>query len=279
MRARPSRRACKRFQPSCRPESPVPNPGLGANTTVIAESTPVRSRTHPRRIRTRAASERFSTLSMGVRPVSLKPDRRAPARGAIDTAQRLQAQVAHGVDGRDSRGRRMPFVGADPGSGQRTLRLGVKLTSGANVEAGLELGRRMTPPMSPERTVQLRGALRWEAPGRQPGGSAERAHRKRPQPAGHPRGIRRPARAGHVARSTAARGGVFGPLPQHPVQLRAHAPVLLTMDSAPQVCFPKPHEMWLHLLGFVQVHKFDNTGSDAHLALPHRSFSRKFLQL
>ena len=39
--------------------------------------------------------------------------------------------------------------------------MGVKLTSGPNVEAGLEFGRLENGRGAPERAVQLRGAFRW----------------------------------------------------------------------------------------------------------------------
>ena len=56
----------------------------------------------------------------------------------------------------------MPFLGAESADGgAQSLRMGVKLTSGPNLEAGLEFGRLENGRGATERAVQLRGALRW----------------------------------------------------------------------------------------------------------------------
>ena len=93
------------------------------------------------------------------------------ARGAaINAAQRYQAELGFGLSGR----RRadtlwVPFVGVEAtGGGGQALRMGVKLTSGANVEMDFELGRRESlngagqgaGPMA-QHTVELRGRMRW----------------------------------------------------------------------------------------------------------------------
>ena len=41
------------------------------------------------------------------------------------------------------------------------LRLGVKLTGGPSLEAGLEFGRRDNGREAPDTAVQLRGSFRW----------------------------------------------------------------------------------------------------------------------
>ena len=88
------------------------------------------------------------------------------ARGAApDAAQRLQANLGYGVQGRKGRALWMPYVGVESGEGgSRALRLGLKLASGPNVEAGLEFGRRDgggAAGQTPERAMQLRWRLRW----------------------------------------------------------------------------------------------------------------------
>ena len=82
---------------------------------------------------------------------------------AFEAAQRYQVELRYGLDGKTGRARWEPFVGVESGEGaSRALRLGVKLTSGRRLDAGLELGRRQgRPGADPEKAVQLRGALRW----------------------------------------------------------------------------------------------------------------------
>ena len=66
-----------------------------------------------------------------------------PARGtAMNAAQRYQAELGYGVEGRRGRALWYPYVGSESaGDGAHSLRVGLKLTSGANVDLGLELGR------------------------------------------------------------------------------------------------------------------------------------------
>ena len=82
---------------------------------------------------------------------------------AFDAAQRYQVELRYGFDGRKGHARWEPYVGVESGDGSsRALRLGVTLTSGRGLDAGLELGRRQgLPGADPEHAVQLRGALRW----------------------------------------------------------------------------------------------------------------------
>ena len=54
-----------------------------------------------------------------------------------------------------------PYIGANAGGGQQTLRLRVKLTSGPTVEAGIAFGRRLTLLTAPEHTIELRRSVRW----------------------------------------------------------------------------------------------------------------------
>ena len=82
---------------------------------------------------------------------------------AFDTAQRYQVELRYGLDGRKGRARWMPFIGVESADGSsQAFRLGVKLSSGRRLDAGLELGRRQgLPGADPEHAVQLRGELRW----------------------------------------------------------------------------------------------------------------------
>ena len=82
---------------------------------------------------------------------------------AFDAAQRYQVELRYGFDGRKGHARWEPYVGVESGDGSsRALRLGVTLTSGRGLDAGLELGRRQgLPGADPEHAVQLRGELRW----------------------------------------------------------------------------------------------------------------------
>ena len=82
---------------------------------------------------------------------------------AFDAAQRYQVELRYGLDGRKGRARWAPYMGVESGDGSsRALRLGVKLTSGRGLDAGLELARRQgRAGADPEQAVQLRGVLRW----------------------------------------------------------------------------------------------------------------------
>ena len=46
-------------------------------------------------------------------------------------------------------------------SGVQSLRVGLKLTSGSDIEAGLEIGQRATLRGETQHAVQLRGSMRW----------------------------------------------------------------------------------------------------------------------
>ena len=82
---------------------------------------------------------------------------------AFDAAQRYQAELRYGLDGPKGRALWVPYMGLESGDGSSlALHLGVTLTSGRRLDAGLELGQRQgRPGADPEHEVQLRGALRW----------------------------------------------------------------------------------------------------------------------
>ena len=81
---------------------------------------------------------------------------------AMNASQRLETRIGYGMDGRKGRALWVPYVGADAAEdGQQVLRLGLKLTSGPNAEAGLEFGRRDRPQGGPQRAIELSGSVRF----------------------------------------------------------------------------------------------------------------------
>ena len=82
--------------------------------------------------------------------------------GPFEAAQRFQAELGYGIAGRRKAALWVPFIAAQAADGDgQSLRMGVKLTAGPNVEAGFELGRLEKGRGEPEHAVQLGGALRW----------------------------------------------------------------------------------------------------------------------
>ena len=81
---------------------------------------------------------------------------------AFDAAQRDQAQLGYGIAALRKAALWVPFIAAQAadGGGQE-MRMGLKLSSGANVEAGLEFGRLDNGCGAPEHAVQLTAARRW----------------------------------------------------------------------------------------------------------------------
>ena len=82
---------------------------------------------------------------------------------AFEAAQRFEAELGYGIAGRRGNTLWVPLIAAQAADGGgQSLRMGLKLNSGPNLEAGLELGRRQGHPgADPEHAVQFRGALRW----------------------------------------------------------------------------------------------------------------------
>ena len=107
----------------------------------------------------------WGSTQSGVQSLWSRQDASGLARGAaMNAAQRFQAELGYGFAGRrNADALWVPFLGAESGEGAaQSLRMGVRLTSGTNVEMGLELGRREDRAgAAPEQTLQLRGALRW----------------------------------------------------------------------------------------------------------------------
>ena len=105
----------------------------------------------------------WGSTQSGVQSLWSRQNASGLARTApFDAAQRFQAEFGYGIAGRRKVALWAPFIAAQAAdAGGRSLRLGVKLTAGPNVEAGFEFGRRENGRGAPEHAVQLRGALRW----------------------------------------------------------------------------------------------------------------------
>ena len=104
----------------------------------------------------------WGATQSGVQSLWDSQDASVPAHSAApDTAQRLNANLGYGLV--DPKGGALwaPYVGADVVDGEQALRLGVKLSAGPNLEAGLEFGRRRTPLNAPEHAIRFEGAFRW----------------------------------------------------------------------------------------------------------------------
>ena len=106
----------------------------------------------------------WGATQSGVQSLWNQPNASGLARNAaFEAAQRFEAELGYGIAGRGRNSLWVPFIAAQAADGGgQLLRMGLKLTSGPNLEAGLELGRNQgRPGTDPEHAVQLRGALRW----------------------------------------------------------------------------------------------------------------------
>ena len=81
---------------------------------------------------------------------------------AMDLAQPFQAEFGYGFNGSKGRALWVPFVGANSATtGDRALRLGVRLSSDQRIEAQLEIGQRANARGQSGLAVQLGGSVRW----------------------------------------------------------------------------------------------------------------------
>ncbi len=105
----------------------------------------------------------WGATQSGVRSLWSRPDAGGLVPGtAMDLAQRFQAELGYGLEGPSGRALWVAFIGTEAGQGgNRSLRTGVKLTSGSNVEAGLEIGRRTAVDGDAQLAVEIRGTIRW----------------------------------------------------------------------------------------------------------------------
>ena len=75
---------------------------------------------------------------------------------------RFESELGYGLAGLRGRGLWYPFIGTRTAEGgAQSVRMGVKLTSGPNLDAALQIGRSAQPGSVPDHTIQLRGAIRW----------------------------------------------------------------------------------------------------------------------
>jgi len=75
---------------------------------------------------------------------------------------RFESELGYGLAGLQGRRLWYPFIGTRTADGgAQSVRMGVKLTSGPNLDAALEIGRSAQPGSVPDHTIQLRGAIRW----------------------------------------------------------------------------------------------------------------------
>ena len=108
------------------------------------------------------AGSSWGNTASGVNALWARQDASGIARGAgMEAAQRFDAQLGYGVEGRKGRALWVPFFGAETSAGRQSYRTGVKLTSGANLEVGLELGGRALARGVSEDAIQLQGSVRW----------------------------------------------------------------------------------------------------------------------
>ena len=79
----------------------------------------------------------------------------------MEAAQRFDAEFGYGLGGRKGRALWVPFIAAQTSEGGQVYRMGVNLTSGRNIQVGLEMGQRGNARGEAEKAVQLRGEMRW----------------------------------------------------------------------------------------------------------------------
>ena len=87
----------------------------------------------------------------------------APGAAGPAAGQRLRAEFGYGLAGRGNSDRLWyPYVGAQAeGGAGGMLTLGLRLRSGPELQAAVEVGRRDNGREPPEHALQLRGSYRW----------------------------------------------------------------------------------------------------------------------
>ena len=105
----------------------------------------------------------WGSTTSGVQSLWNRQDASGLARdAAFDAAQRFQVELGYGIVDHRTTALWVPFIAAQAADGgARSLRMGVKLTSGPKLEVGFELGRLENGRGAREHGVQLGGALRW----------------------------------------------------------------------------------------------------------------------
>ena len=105
----------------------------------------------------------WGSTTSGVQSLWNRQDASGLARDtAFDAAQRFEVELGYGIVDHRTTALWVPFIAAQAADGgARSLRMGVKLTSGPKLEVGFELGRLENGRGAREHGVQLGGALRW----------------------------------------------------------------------------------------------------------------------
>ena len=105
----------------------------------------------------------WGATQSGVQSLWNQQDASGLARNAaFEAAQRFEAELGYGIAGRGRNSLWVPFIAAQAADGGgQALQMGVKLTSGPNLEMGLEFGRLENGREAPEQAVQLNGSIRW----------------------------------------------------------------------------------------------------------------------
>ena len=104
----------------------------------------------------------WGAAQSGVQSLWSRQDASGLSRAAaMEAAQRFDAEFGYGLDGRKGRALWVPFIAAQTSEGGQVYRMGVNLTSGRNIQVGLEMGQRGNARGEAEKAVQLRGEMRW----------------------------------------------------------------------------------------------------------------------
>ena len=105
---------------------------------------------------------RWGDTDSGVKSLWSQPGKGlAPGAAAADAAQRFTAELGYGFEGAKRGALWAPFLAAEAGGDGQSVRLGVKLESGPNLEAALELGQQHRLGLEPQNALQLKGAVRF----------------------------------------------------------------------------------------------------------------------
>ena len=104
----------------------------------------------------------WGATQSGVQSLWARADASGLARSTgFQAAQRFQAELGYGLAGPKGRALWVPFLQGESSGGAQALVLGVRMTSGAHISAGLEIGGRASAGAEIEPAVQLNGSVRW----------------------------------------------------------------------------------------------------------------------
>ena len=105
----------------------------------------------------------WGAAQSGVQSLWTRPTAGGLVPGApMDASQRYRAELGFGLEGPRGRALWVPFLGAESSAnGSSSVRMGVRLTSGANAEARLEIDRVDSLRDAPGYGFNLAGRIRW----------------------------------------------------------------------------------------------------------------------